>query len=81
MLLGSVPSPPKKPKSWMSTQTARQNTPAAMTAARATRLRLVSSPAPMTASAITANRFTAKPCATSKDAERGDDPLQEVRLG
>ena len=34
MLFGSVPRPPKKPKSWTSTQSARQTTPAASTAAR-----------------------------------------------
>ena len=67
MLFGSVPRPPKKPKSWTSTQSARHRTPAASTAARTSRGRPVSSAAPIAASAITTNRFTAKPCAVSKE--------------
>ena len=37
MLFGSVPSPPKKPRSSISTQSARQNTAPAITAIRASR--------------------------------------------
>ena len=37
MLLGSVPRPPKKPKSSISTQSARHSTVNAMTAGRASR--------------------------------------------
>ncbi|MCW2934804.1 MAG: hypothetical protein JWM19_5766 [Actinomycetia bacterium] len=72
MLFGSVPSPPKNPKSWNSTHTARQNTTPAITAIRPKRTTRTASPAgvpatiasapnarPSTASTITTARFTA----------------------
>ena len=61
MLFGSVPSPPRKPKSWTSTQSARQNTRPNHTAYRTSRGRPVRNTAPIAASAITTTRFTAKP--------------------
>ena len=47
MLFGSVPSPPKNPKSWTRTQSARQNTAVAMTTQRSTRPRVTTSPTPI----------------------------------
>ena len=65
MLFGSVPWPPRKPRSSTSTQSARQNTAAPMTAIRASRASeraaLTQNAAPAAASAITATRFTANP--------------------
>ena len=66
MLLGSVPRPPKKPKSSISTQSARHSTVNAATAGRTSRRRPVRKAVPIKASATTANRFTANPCASSK---------------
>ena len=66
MLLGSVPTPPKKPRSSMSTQSARQRTIPAMTATRITAGRPLKNAIPSTARAITRKRFTAQPCAASK---------------
>ena len=65
MLFGSVPRPPKKPKSWTSTQVARQSTTVAATAGNRTRRQAVTMASPIAASAITTNRFTANPCASS----------------
>ncbi|MGH3292427.1 MAG: hypothetical protein ACRDP7_11515 [Trebonia sp.] len=65
MLLGSVPRPPRKPRSWTRTQSARHGTAAAISASRISRRRPASSAAPVAASTITTNRFTAKPCAMS----------------
>ena len=70
MLFGSVPRPPKKPRSSISTQSARQKTAATSTAIRASRASprsaLRQNAAPIAASAITATRFTANPCAAVK---------------
>ena len=66
MLFGSVPWPPRKPRSSTSTQSARQNTAAPITAIRASRASeraaLRQNAAPAAASASTATRFTANPC-------------------
>ena len=65
MLFGSVPWPPRKPRSSTSTQSARQNTAAPMTAIRASRgserAALTQNAAPAAVSASTAIRFTANP--------------------
>src|ERR1700677_2406915 len=70
MLFGSVPWPPRKPRSSTSTQSARQNTAAPMTAIRASRgserAALTQNAAPAAASASTATRFTANPCESVK---------------
>ena len=66
MLLGSVPSPPKKPKSSISTQAARPSTVAAAIAGRSSRGWPLSRPAPIAPSAITTTRLTAKPWAAVK---------------
>ena len=66
MLLGSVPRPPKNPKSSISTQSARHSTVKAMTAGRISRRCPLRKAAPITASATTTNRLTANPCASSK---------------
>ena len=66
MLLGSVPIPPKKPKSSMSTQSARHSTVKKTSAGRTSRGCPVTNAAPVTASAATANRLTANPCAAVK---------------
>ena len=85
MLFGSVPRPPRKPRSSISTQSARQKTAAASTAIRASRASprsaLTQNAAPIAASAMTATRFTANPWAavkfpnaeTSEDSTRGCD--------
>ena len=66
MLLGSVPRPPKKPKSSISTQSARHSTNEMASAGLISRGRPVRNTAPVTASAMTANKLTANPCASSK---------------
>ena len=66
MLLGSVPRPPKKPRSSISTQSARHSTVKPIRTGRISRGRPLRNAAPVTASAATANRFTANPCASSK---------------
>ena len=84
MLFGSVPRPPKTPRSSTSTQSARQNTAAAMTAIRASRASeraaLTQNAAPAAASAITATRFTANPWDCGEVAEAGDERLKRMRL-
>ena len=84
MLLGSVPRPPKKPKSSISTQSARQSPTIRMTVSRSSPGRpppAVSRPAPIAASAITANRFTANPCAAVKDAKLLTHPANKAGCG
>ena len=66
MLLGSVPSPPKNPKSSMSTQSARHSTVKKIRAGRISLRCPLTNAAPVTASAATASRLTANPCATVK---------------
>ena len=66
MLFGSVPVPPKKPKSSTSTQSAAHRMTAATTPMRTGRGRAVTSAAPITASASTAPRLIPHPCAASK---------------
>ena len=66
MLLGSVPRPPKKPRSSISTQSARHSTVKPIRTGRISRGCPVRNAAPVTASAATATRFTANPCASSK---------------
>ena len=61
MLFGSVPRPPRKPRSCTSTQSARQNTIPNHTASLTSRVRPVRKIAPIAASAITTTRLTAKP--------------------
>ncbi len=60
MLFGSVPRPPRKPRSWTSTQPARQNTIPDHTAYLTSQVRPVRKAAPSAASAITTTRLTAK---------------------
>ena len=67
MLFGSVPSPPRKPRSWTSTQSATQNAMPNHTAHRTSRGLPVRKMAPMAASAITTTRFTAKPLCAEKE--------------
>ena len=84
MLLGSVPSPPKKPKSSIRTQSARQSTTITMTVRRSSPGRpppAVSKPAPTAARAVTASRFTAKPCAAVKDAKLLTHPANRAGCG
>ena len=70
MLFGSVPSPPRNPRSSTSTQSARHSTVPAITPARASRASpraaAAQNTAPSPATAITANRFTPHPCAAVK---------------
>ena len=61
MLFGSVPRPPRKPRSCTRTQLARQNTIPNATAYLTSRGRPVRKIAPIAASAITTTRLTAKP--------------------
>ncbi len=83
MLLGSVPSPPKKPKSSTRTQSARQSPTITTTVSRSSpghRPPAVSRPVPIAASAITTNRFTAKPCAPVNDAKLRTQPARQRGL-
>ena len=66
MLLGSVPRPPRNPRSSTSTQSARHSTVNPARTGRISRGRPDRNTAPVTASATTTNRFTANPCASSK---------------
>ena len=66
MLLGSVPTPPRNPKSSISTQSARQSTAPAITPKQTSRGRALRKPAPTATKATTANKFTAQPWAASK---------------
>ena len=61
MLFGSVPRPPRNPRSWTSTQSARQNAIPDHIAYLTSRGRPVRKAAPIAASAITTTRLTAKP--------------------
>ena len=61
MLFGSVPRPPRKPRSCTCTQSARQNAIPNATAYLTSRGRPVRKIAPIAASAITTTRLTAKP--------------------
>ena len=81
MLLGSVPRPPKNPKSSISTQSARHSTMNAMTAGRTSRGRPVRKIPPITASATTANRLTANPCASSKPVKALTHPDRKRGCG
>ena len=76
MLFGSVPSPPRKPRSSTSTQSARHNTAAPTTAKSTSRGRPLSSPTPTAPSASTTNRLTAQPWAASKDP---NEPTHEPK--
>ena len=67
MLFGSVPSPPRKPRSCTSTQSARPNTMPNHTAYRTSEGRPVRKIAPIAASTITTTRFTAKPLLAAND--------------
>ena len=67
MLLGSVPRPPKNPRSWISTQSARHSSVKPMIAGRTSCRRPLANAKPITASADTANRFTANPCPTANE--------------
>ncbi len=67
MLLGSVPRPPRKPRSSISTQSARHSTVKAIRAGRISRGCPLRKTAPITASAATTTRFTANPCAASSE--------------
>ena len=77
MLFGSVPTPPKKPRSSTSTQSARHRMIPAHTATRATAALLLKKPNPTAARQTTRNRLTAQPWAASKAAKarqpRGDE--------
>ena len=76
MLLGSVPRPPKNPKSSISTQSARHAAVNAITAGRTSRRWPVRNAAPIAASATTVNRLTANPCASSNVVKA---PTQDAR--
>ena len=65
MLFGSVPRPPRNPRSSISTQSARHSTAKPARTGRISRGRPDRNAAPVTASAATTNRFTANPCAWS----------------
>jgi hypothetical protein len=67
MLLGSVPRPPRKPRSSTSTQSARHSTVKATSTGRISRGRPLRNAAPVTPSAATATRLTANPCAAVKE--------------
>ena len=67
MLFGSVPSPPRKPRSCTSTQVARQSTIPDHTAYLTSRGRPVRNRAPVAASASTTTRLTAKPYLVATD--------------
>src|SRR5665811_2069889 len=65
--LGSVPTPPRNPKSWTKIQSARQTTaPATMPTRRSRRLPLTKE-VPMPTRNRTANKLTAHPCEASND--------------
>ena len=66
MLFGSVPTPPKNPKSWTRIQSARHKTTAAQIAGRTTLARAVQKAPPMAAKTTTTTTFTAHPCDASK---------------
>ena len=66
MLLGSVPSPPRNPRSSTSTQSARHSTVKPARTGPISRGRPLRNAAAVTASAMTTNRLTANPCAWSK---------------
>ena len=70
MLLGSVPTPPRKPRSWTSTQSARQNAMANHSPYLTRRDRPVRKVAPSAASTITTTRFTAKPSLAANEPNR-----------
>ena len=70
MLLGSVPIPPRKPRSWTSTQSARQNATANHSAYLIRRDLPVRKIVPSTTSTITATRFTAKPSLAVNEPNR-----------
>jgi hypothetical protein len=69
MLLGSVPTPPKKPKSSISTQSATHSTTTASTPTRAIRGVAMRKAPPIAANAITTKRFTPHPCFESNDSK------------
>jgi hypothetical protein len=75
MLFGSVPSPPRKPVSWTSTQSARQNRIPNHSAYLTRRGRPVRKIAPIAASAMTTTRLTVKPwrVASVPNAETRDE--------
>jgi hypothetical protein len=52
MLFGSVPTPPKKPRSWTSTQSARHSTTRAITVARSSHVRAALFPAAVPAGPV-----------------------------
>ena len=66
MLLGSVPSPPKIPRSWTRTQSAAQSTSRIPIAGRTATRRPLARARPTAASAATTTRLTANPCAAAK---------------
>ncbi len=66
MLFGSVPRPPRNPRSSISTQSARHSTVNPARTGRISRGRPDRNTAPVTASAATTTRLTANPCASSK---------------
>src|SRR5450432_2319891 len=68
MLLGSVPTPPRNPRSCTNTQTATHNTVPTTRAPDISCRRPVSSALPRTASDTTTTRFTAQPCCASNVA-------------
>ncbi len=80
MELGSVPNPPKKPRSSTRTQSARHSDTSATRPPRPSRGRPLSSRPPMVARATTAKRLTAHPWAATKDAEGRDPRREEARL-
>ena len=86
MLFGSVPSPPKKPKSSISTQSARPTTISTISVTRGSQpgprpAAAVTRPAPIAVSAITANRFTANPCAAVNEPKPRTQPARTAGCG
>ena len=66
MLLGSVPTPPKKPRSWTSTQSATHSATATYNAGRTSRGVAVHNAVPVAARRTTTTRLTPHPWAASK---------------
>jgi hypothetical protein len=79
MLFGSVPSPPRNPRSSTSTQSARQNTIPNHTAYLTSRGCPVRKITPIPASTITTTRFTAKPLLAVNDPKL--DSSEERKCG
>ena len=80
MLFGSVPSPPRKPRSWTSTQSARQNTMPNHTAYRTSRGRPVRKIAPIAGEHDHHHQVHREAVARRERPEVGQQGGQDVRL-